>query len=127
MLAEDDVTIRNLLGTMLTEQGYAVLAAADGGEALEICQKFTDPIHLLITDIQMPRMDGLTLARQVYLARSDIKIILMSAFISEVISSDNRRDAFLQKPFQPATVSAVASQALFFERTAKRRERRVTA
>src|SRR5215813_6675740 len=58
LLAEDDAAVRNLVALMLSKEGYAVLTANDGQEALEICDKFTDPIHMLLTDVRMPRMSG---------------------------------------------------------------------
>jgi two-component system, cell cycle sensor histidine kinase and response regulator CckA len=101
LIVEDDVTIRNLVRTMLTDEGYAVLDAADGAEALEVCLKFSDPIDLLITNVTMPRMDGLTLAQKIREVRPNIKIIVMSGMMDEAILEGNRADAFLQKPFQP--------------------------
>jgi two-component system, cell cycle sensor histidine kinase and response regulator CckA len=55
LLAEDEAVVRNLIRLMLSKEGYAVLTANDGQEALEICEKFADPIHLLLTDVIMPQ------------------------------------------------------------------------
>jgi CheY-like chemotaxis protein len=104
LLAEDDVIIRNLVRTMLTKQGYPVLTAADGVEAMEVCKEFSDAIHMLITNVTMPRMDGLTLSMKVREARADIKIIVMSGQTNADILYGNRLDAFLRKPFAPATL-----------------------
>ena len=79
LLAEDDTLVRNLVRLMLSKEGYAVLTANDGLEALVICERFTDPIHLLLTDVGMPRMSGLDLAERVRKLRPDTKIIIMSA------------------------------------------------
>ncbi len=78
LLAEDDPVVRNLVRTMLAKEGYAVLTANDGAEALEVCAEFSDPIHLLLTDVKMPRMDGLELASLVRGQRPDTKVIVMS-------------------------------------------------
>jgi CheY-like chemotaxis protein len=78
LVAEDDPVVRNLVTVMLESEGYAVLAANDGQEALELCESFKHPIHLLLTDVRMPGMDGLTLAERARVQRPDIKIILMS-------------------------------------------------
>ena len=78
LLAEDDAAVRNLVAFMLLKEGYAVLAANDGQEALDICRQFKDPIHLLLTDVTMPRMTGVELAEQVLKKRSEIKILIMS-------------------------------------------------
>jgi CheY-like chemotaxis protein len=77
LLAEDEAVIRNLVRLMLSKEGYAVLTANDGQEALELCEKFADPILLLLTDMQMPPMDGLELAERVREQRPEIKVMLM--------------------------------------------------
>ena len=104
LLAEDEVVIRNLLRTMLTRQGYKVLTAADGLEAMEVCKHFSDPIQLLITNVTMPRMDGLTLTTKIREERPDIRVIIISGQTNVDILVGNRADAFLPKPFQPATL-----------------------
>jgi CheY-like chemotaxis protein len=104
LLAEDEVVIRNLLGTMLTKQGYKVLTASDGLEAMEVCKKFSDPIQLLITNVTMPRMDGLALTTKVREERPDIRVIVISGQTNADILDGNRPDAFLRKPFQPVTI-----------------------
>jgi CheY-like chemotaxis protein len=104
LLVEDEVTIRNLVRTMLTDYGYAVLTAADGVEAMEVCQRFSDPIDLLITNVSMPRMDGLTLVQKVRGVRANIKVIVMSGLVDDAILEGNRADAFLRKPFHPAAL-----------------------
>jgi CheY-like chemotaxis protein len=104
LVAEDEVIVRNLVRLMLTREGYAVLTAADGQEALEICGKFTEPIHLLLTDVRMPRMDGWQLAEQVRAQRPEIRIIIMSAETATTIRENNPPDAFLRKPFVPPTL-----------------------
>jgi CheY-like chemotaxis protein len=55
LVVEDGPMVRNLVQMMLSKEGYAVLAAKDGQEALEICRQFKDQIHLLLTDVIMPR------------------------------------------------------------------------
>jgi CheY-like chemotaxis protein len=65
LLAEDEPVVRNLIGLVLSKEGYSVLTAKDGQEALEICRLFKEPIHLLLTDKTMPQMNGLELAESV--------------------------------------------------------------
>ena len=76
LVAEDEAVVRNLVRLMLSKEGYAVLRANDGQEALELCEKFADPIHLLLTDVQMPRMDGFELAERVRERRPEIKVLI---------------------------------------------------
>jgi CheY-like chemotaxis protein len=104
LLAEDEALVRNLVQLMLNKEGYAVLAANDGQEALEICQAFKDPIHLLLTDIRMPRMDGMTLKERVRALCPDIRVIVMSGETVNAIALENTPDAFLRKPFIPPTL-----------------------
>src|SRR5262252_5059051 len=104
LLAEDEPVIRNLVTLMLSKEGYAVLSANDGQEALEICRNFKDPIHLLLSDKTMPRMNGLELAEQVQKKRSEIKIMIMSGETADTVLHRNTPDAFLQKPFLPPTL-----------------------
>jgi CheY-like chemotaxis protein len=104
LIAEDDSIIRNLIHLMLVREGYAVLAASDGQEALEILDKFKDPIHLILTDVRMPRMDGWTFAEVVRQERPDAKIIVMSGETATMIGEENTADAFLRKPFIPPTL-----------------------
>ena len=104
LLAEDDAAVRNLVTLMLLKEGYAVLAANDGQEALDICRQFKEPIHLLLTDKTMPRMTGVELAEQVLRKRSEIKILIMSGETPDAVLNQNIPDAFLRKPFMPPTL-----------------------
>ena len=58
LIADDEESIRNLAGQVLRSHGYTVLEAADGLEALEVAERHSGPIHLLLTDWCMPRLDG---------------------------------------------------------------------
>ena len=104
LLAEDDAAVRNLVALLLSKEGYAVLAANDGQEALDICRQCKDSIHLLLTDVTMPRMTGVELAEQVQKKRSEIKILIMSGETAETVLNHNSLDAFLRKPFMPPTL-----------------------
>jgi CheY-like chemotaxis protein len=104
LLAEDDAAVRNLVALMLSKEGYAVLAANDGQEALDICRQFNGPIHLLLTDKTMPGMTGTELAERVLKKRSEIKILIMSGETTDAVLNQNTLDAFLVKPFMPSTL-----------------------
>src|SRR5262245_44575131 len=93
LLAEDEGVVRNLVRLMLSKEGYAVLTANDGQEALEICAKFADPIHLLLTDVNMPRMNGMELAERVREHRPETKIVIMSGQTTTTILEKNTPDA----------------------------------
>jgi CheY-like chemotaxis protein len=112
LVAEDEPVVRNLVRLMLSKQGYAVLTAKDGQEALEVCEKFKDPIHLLLTDVKMPRMNGLQLAKRVREQRPEIKVLIMSAETADTILRENSPDAFLRKPFIPPTLLKCVKRVL---------------
>jgi two-component system cell cycle sensor histidine kinase/response regulator CckA len=112
LVAEDEAVVRNLVRLMLSKEGYAVLTANDGQEALEICEAFKDPIQLLLTDINMPRMSGIELAHRVRKQRPEIKIMIMSGETAATILRDNAPDAFLRKPFVPPTLLKCVQRVL---------------
>ena len=112
VVAEDDPLVRNLVQLMLTKEGYILLSAIDGQEALELFEAFKDPIHLLITDVRMPRLDGITLAERVRAQRTDTKIIIMSSETAVAIRENNVPDAFLKKPFIPPTLLRCVQRVL---------------
>ena len=115
LLAEDDPVVRNLIRTLLAREGYATLTANDGEEALQLCEAFTDPIHLLLTDVSMPRMDGWKLSERVRKLRPAIRLIIMSGETVNTIRTGNRPDAFLQKPFVPPTLLRCVQNVLASE------------
>ena len=115
LLAEDNPVIRNLVTLMLSKEGYSVLTANDGQEAFEICRRFKNPTHLLLTDKTMPRMSGLELAESVLKKRSEIKIMIMSGETANTILNKNTPDAFLPKPFMPPTLLTCVRRLLTSE------------
>jgi two-component system, cell cycle sensor histidine kinase and response regulator CckA len=102
LLAEDEEALLKLTAERLTECGYTVLPARDGVHALEMARSFNEPIHLLLTDIMMPRMGGLSLARSMSELRPGIRIVFMTghaereASYREAIRSGAES---IQKPF----------------------------
>ncbi len=105
LLVEDEPALRKLAQSMLTGSGYVVLAASNSDEALEFARSFPDTIHLLLTDIVMPGMNGQMLASEVNWHRPDIRNIFMSGYtehatLQKILSEPGA--AFLQKPFTPS-------------------------
>ena len=102
LVAEDQEDVRDLVVQILKGQGYEVLVAADGVEALTICQKYAGMIHLLITDVVMPRMGGRELADQLFHLYPGIKVLYMSGYTDDAIVRHGVLEAelnFIQKPF----------------------------
>jgi CheY-like chemotaxis protein len=103
LLAEDDEPLRSLMARVLAAQGYVVLQASDGTEALRIAQQHSGDVHLLTTDIVMPAMGGHDLARQLMVNRPGLKVLFMSGYTDDPVASGplGPGDAFLQKPVDP--------------------------
>ncbi len=78
LVVDDEEMIRNLVRIFLQGEGYSVLAAYDGQEALELSRKYSGPIDLLITGVEMPRLNGLDLCAQLLKERPQIKVIVMT-------------------------------------------------
>jgi two-component system cell cycle sensor histidine kinase/response regulator CckA len=104
LIVEDELAVKKMVRGILARLGYAVLEAANGQEALDICGSCVDPIHLMVTDVVMPGMAGPDLARAVKILRPETRIIFMSGYTEssmlhhELIEPDAN---FLQKPFTP--------------------------
>jgi signal transduction histidine kinase/ActR/RegA family two-component response regulator len=115
LLVEDEDGVRRLLKHVLVRRGYNVLEAATGAEALSILQRERGPIHLLLTDIVMPRMSGRELADKVVRLRPDLKVIFMSGYTDEVLigaGGTHPGAVFLQKPLRPEMVVARVREVL---------------
>jgi two-component system, cell cycle sensor histidine kinase and response regulator CckA len=104
LLAEDEVAVRGLASIILRSCGYRVLEASDGPEALRLARECAGPLHLLITDVMMPRMNGVQLATQVRVFRPDIRVLFISGYTDDVVVPHGGPTAgqeYLQKPFTP--------------------------
>ncbi len=105
LLVEDDPAVRRLAESVLGTAGYRVTAAASAREALEFAERGLAEIDLLVTDVVMPGMGGVDLARALRRRRSDLKVIFTSGYPDDTdLSMDRARrplDEHLQKPFLP--------------------------
>lgn len=102
LLVEDEEEVRSLARTMLETAGYTVLEAGNGQEALKVSSQYGGHIHLLLTDVIMPKMSGPELSTRLLELRSDIKVLYMSGYTGDAIASLGVLDAgcpFIQKPF----------------------------
>jgi two-component system, cell cycle sensor histidine kinase and response regulator CckA len=108
LLAEDEDNVRTLVREILSENGYNVLEAAGGAAALSICETYTEPIHMLLTDVIMPKMGGSELKDKVVKLLPDIKVLFMSGYADDSITDLGVLDsdtAFIEKPFTPDGLS----------------------
>lgn len=101
LLVEDDPDVRTCVGEVLRIGGFAVLEAADGEEALRIEETTLRPIEILVTDINMPGINGLELARRVRALRPAIGVVYMSGAPADVVAAWDllAGTVFLPKPF----------------------------
>jgi DNA-binding response OmpR family regulator len=106
LVADDEALIRNLVTLLLQQDGYFVLSAADGHEGLELSRKYPGAIDLLITDMEMPRMNGTDLCGHLLEERPGIKVLVMSGKDISEILSQNANMPFLPKPFDGETLKA---------------------
>ena len=102
MVVEDDTTVRQVMVETLQSQGYRVLEAMDGSEALEIFALSADQIDLIISDIVMPRVNGVEFYMKILKSKPDVKFIFISGYSDNDILSqaDLINIEFVQKPFK---------------------------
>jgi two-component system cell cycle sensor histidine kinase/response regulator CckA len=115
LVVDDELSVLGLLAVLLKTTGYRVLASHDPGQALELCKHYPEPIHLLITDVLMPYMNGRELASQALVLRKDMRVIFISGYEHGVLTQGvGIQDdmAFLQKPFKPAALLQEVRKAL---------------
>jgi two-component system, cell cycle sensor histidine kinase and response regulator CckA len=100
LLVEDEAALRNVCRVYLESKGYAVLEAGNAKEAMKICQSYDRTIHVLITDIVMPGVGGLELAKFALELRPALSVVLVSGYTDRSLDREAIRYAkFLQKPF----------------------------
>lgn len=108
LLVEDDPAVRGLLETVLSGEGYTVISAASGPQALAAAAELAGGPDLLITDVIMPGMSGADLVRQMTLRHPGLRVLFISGYTDDAISAHGVLApgvAFLQKPFHPADLA----------------------
>ena len=104
LIVEDSDSLRRLVQHVLAKHGYTVLLAGDGEEGLKISDEHPGPIHLMVTDVVMPRMGGPELAKRVAQSRPDTRVLYTSGYIERTgldVEAAAGKIAFLAKPFTP--------------------------
>lgn len=107
LLVEDEDHLRRLVAAVLREQGYTVLEASHGMQALEARAAYPQPVHLLITDLVMPHLGGSALAGLLAQKQPELRVLFISGYDHAPPSAPpaaSLRSAFLQKPFRPAAL-----------------------
>jgi two-component system cell cycle sensor histidine kinase/response regulator CckA len=107
LLVEDDDMVRNLVRETLERHGYKVLDSAGPLDARRVVENHRSPIHLLITDVVMPKVSGRELAEQMVRERPSMKVLYMSGYTDNAVVNSGilkKEVAFLQKPFTPGAL-----------------------
>jgi two-component system cell cycle sensor histidine kinase/response regulator CckA len=115
LLVEDEDQVRALARTALRRQGYQVLEAEQGEQALALCEQHVGNIHLLLTDVVMPRMGGRELAARAAVLRPEMRVLYMSGYANEEVMPDGvveGETVLLQKPITPSTLSRRVREVL---------------
>ena len=99
LLVEDEIPVQYFIWKLLKADGFTILTAGSGEAALEASRGHPGPIDLLLTDVQMARMDGLELSRIIAAERPGIKVLIMSGALGERERAAMNGLRFLQKPF----------------------------
>jgi CheY-like chemotaxis protein len=115
LVVEDQDAVRLLVCTILESYGYRVLQASTGPDAIALAERYRDTIHLLLSDVVLPLMNGRVLAERLRASRPGIKVLHVSGYSEEMIGQRGLLDsdlAYLQKPFTPEALAAKVRETL---------------
>jgi PAS domain S-box-containing protein len=116
LLVEDEKPVRELVASVLENNGYKVLQAGSGAEAVEVWHANRDKIHLLLTDLIMPgNMNGRELAESLWSERPGFKVIFTSGYSADIVGKDFKLESdtnFLQKPYHPLALALAVRRCL---------------
>jgi two-component system cell cycle sensor histidine kinase/response regulator CckA len=115
LLLEDDRGVRRATARILRKHGYSVLEASNAGEGLMISEEHSGPIHLLLTDVVLPKISGVQFAQRLTNARAETRVLFMSGYTDEAVmahglSLDGLN--FIAKPFTPQALIRKVSRVL---------------
>ncbi len=115
LLVEDDAAVRKIAKLALKEYGYRILEAQDGADALQVVKRQRDHIHLLLTDVVMPRIGGSSLVEKLRKRLPNLKVLYMSGYTDDAVvrhSILHEECAFINKPFSPVALAQKVREVL---------------
>jgi DNA-binding response OmpR family regulator len=129
LLVEDEVALQRVVNEALTEEGYRVLVAGNGMDALRIAERHDGPIHLLITDVILPAMSGPELAQSLDASRPEMRVLYMSGYTSDKLTHFPLLDpevALLRKPFKLAELAQKVGNLLHADTSLQKSARKTS-
>lgn len=112
LVVEDEVIVRNIICLVLQREGHKVLAASNGLEALDVARRYSGRIDLLLSDVQMPFLDGFSLVDQISPERPGLRVLLISGKLPADVPGDKKDIPLLRKPFRSGELIAKVREAL---------------
>jgi PAS domain S-box-containing protein len=115
LLVEDDAEVRQVASRILRRNGYRVIEAGNGADALKAADNEAEPVDLIVTDIVMPEMGGTELAKRIREKQPDARILFTSGYTEDAVvrqSLLHEGESFIEKPFTPATLAKKAREML---------------
>lgn len=115
LLVEDEEAVRNIVRTALEAQGYCMLVAGTGEEALQISKTHDAPIHLLVTDVVLPQLSGRDIARRLHKKRPAMAVLFMSGYTDVALNhgaDPDQKVHFIGKPFAPGALARKVREML---------------
>ena len=115
LIVEDEVSVRRMAARALSSQGYTIVEAENGAEALEVLARTEGPVDLVLTDVVMPVLNGRELGERLAVERPELRVLYMSGYTDDdVVRRGLLRpeSPFLQKPFMPADLSRKVREVL---------------
>lgn len=118
LLVEDEEQVRRAAIEVLTVLGYQVFEASNGSQAIQLAKLYKETIHLLLTDVVMPKMNGKEMAEQIKVLHPEATVLYMSGYNDDIIANHGILDEnlhFLGKPFSPSTLAHKVREVLEME------------
>jgi two-component system cell cycle sensor histidine kinase/response regulator CckA len=115
LLVEDEPDIRDLVAEVLRDRGYTVLEAQDGEDALRVVEQYREPLHLVLTDVMMPKLGGRDLVARLLVQHPRLNVLFMSGYTDDALGARGfleARAVLLSKPFTPQQLVSKVRQVL---------------